>query len=138
MRWIIVIMAALCLTCQNKQTSTVEAQDITTSFKQQPGCIGSGADQLFKMSCFDYSFQTNLNVDFCLPGNCCPDSNRYALTINVIDDTIQCAVVDTAANLCRCMCNYVLHTEITGLAKDKYVFHCQMADSVYYSEIVKR
>jgi hypothetical protein len=75
-------------------------------------------------SCFAYSFNDALKIDFCVVGNCCPDSQRFISDYNISSDTIFVSVADTAANLCYCICNYTIHVELLGLTKDKYLFVC--------------
>lgn len=79
-------------------------------------------------SCFAYQFAETLRVDFCLSGNCCPDQNRFKLAYEISADTIYVAVADTAAQLCRCVCTYVLRAEFAGLPRDHYVFCCVRND----------
>ena len=71
-----------------------------------------------------YNFKDTLIIEFCVGGNCCPDSFRFASEINIISDTIFVSVVDTADNLCYCDCLYKMHLEINGLSENEYLFYC--------------
>lgn len=88
-------------------------------------------------TCFSYTFIDTLKVDFCVTGNCCPDSNRFVTSHNIIADTIFITVSDTAANLCQCDCNYIIHIEISGLPNNRYIFYCHYLD-FEYNEVVIR
>jgi hypothetical protein len=79
---------------------------------------------LTQETCFDYDFSKNLIVDFCVSGNCCPDKDRYKLASTVFQDTINITVRDTAKNLCKCNCNYVIHAEFTNLSRDSFIVKC--------------
>ncbi|MBM4168114.1 MAG: hypothetical protein FJ215_03005 [Ignavibacteria bacterium] len=93
--------------------------------RQQLGKRGEGD------SCFAYVFRESLVVDFCVTGNCCPDTNRFIITPSIALDTIEVTVVDTAQNLCRCVCPYLLHVEIHNLRGNSYFLRCiQLRDSV--------
>ena len=37
-------------------------------------------------SCFTYQFADALIVDFCVTGNCCPDSNHFSFSHQIVDD----------------------------------------------------
>lgn len=92
-------------------------------------------------SCFSYQFDQQLSVDFCVSGNCCPDSNRFKLSYEIRKDTITVVVVDTAANLCRCNCTYLIRAQFDDLPLDHYLFYCIRADHdnkvVYYQDIYR-
>jgi len=122
----------------NNPTQTVEEEIKFISY-QIPGCNSSNSfkKKSLQDSCFDYSFNDTLKVDFCVLGNCCPDSNRFATDYRINLDTIFVTVLDTAQNLCRCICNYVIHIELSGLSNDNYLFFCKY-DTFEYSEIVNR
>ena len=75
-------------------------------------------------SCFTYNFDETLKIDFCVFGNCCPDSKRFDANYTLSADTIFVEVIDTAANLCYCICNYTVHVELSGLQRDNYLFYC--------------
>ncbi|MBM4172521.1 MAG: hypothetical protein FJ214_11685 [Ignavibacteria bacterium] len=90
-----------------------------------------------KDSCFSYTFRDTLKINFCVIGNCCPDSNRFLVDYKIKSDTINVIVNDIAPNLCRCICNYTIQTKITGLTKEKYLFICSY-ENIEYKEIVKK
>ena len=118
---------------------TKTTEEINFIAYQIPGCNSSWVlgKVSFVDSCFMYSFNDTLKVDFCVPGNCCPDSNRFVTNYSINSDTIYVTVADTAANLCYCICNYIIHLEISGLPNDKYLFYCKY-DDLEYKEIVIR
>ncbi len=109
---------------------------------QVPGCRGSAGKVPSADSCFSYRFDEILFVDLCARGNCCPDSNRFLIRTAVRQDTIVATVADTAAQSCRCMCEYSLHFELTDLPFPSYLFICmQGGDSgkdTLYTERVYR
>jgi hypothetical protein len=79
-------------------------------------------------SCFNYSFEETLKIDFCASGNCCPDSNRFLITSTISSDSIIITYADTAANLCRCICNYYIHAEFENLFNESYIVKCIRID----------
>lgn len=107
------------------------------------GCNKSFSRQPENDSCFTYSFGKTLNIDFCVQGNCCPDSNRFYFKSGVFKDTITIVFADTADNLCRCICNYTIHGEFDNLIKDFYLVKCQRKDSsglhtIYIEKVYRR
>ena len=115
----------------------------TISF-QIPGCRAPGlikAKGIEEYPCFKYNFTDTLRIEFCVSGNCCPDSFRFASEINIISDTIFVSVVDTAENLCYCDCLYKMHLEITGLPENKYLFYCDFeshTETFKYREYINK
>lgn len=109
---------------------------------QVPGCGAGLSKATPNDSCFSYQFEKTLCVDFCLTGNCCPDSNRFALAYEIKNDTLAVTVADTAAVLCRCVCTYTIRFELDNLPLDRYVFYCTRNDYdsrlVHYCEVVQR
>jgi len=130
-------------TCSEDDTITNAENNISFSYKQVSGCNGN-VNQLAKSSytdsCFAYTFNDKLTVDFCVYGNCCPDSQRFVADYRINSDTIFVEVVDTAKSLCYCLCNYTVHIELSGLQNDKYLFYCNFPtkDSVHYGELYYR
>ncbi len=118
------------------------SEKLTFSSHQISSCNGS--NNLNKVlqydSCFTYSFNNDkLKIDFCVYGNCCPDSQRFVTDYSIKSDTIFVEVADTAENLCRCICNYTIHIEFTGLPENKYLFFCNspLTNSEFnYREII--
>jgi hypothetical protein len=88
-------------------------------------------------SCFNYTFDDSLKIDFCVVGNCCPDSNRFVTDYQISTDTIYVTVADTAENLCKCMCNYIVHLELSGLEKNEYLFYCDFDSLQFYRENIR-
>ena len=121
------------------QLTSVKEKEPNFQAHQIPGCIQDlPKNSLAFTSCFTYSFEDTLKVDLCLSSNCCPASGRFAYSYLLSEDTITLTVVDIAAHLCRCICNYRVHSDISGLEQDKYIFECIYYDSVYYRQIVVR
>lgn len=124
--------------CSDDAPTTV-APEISFVSYQVPGCNPTSSlkkDSLID-SCFQYSFTDTLEVEFCVPGNCCPDSDRFVTNYSIHSDTIFVTVTDTAAHLCHCICDYIIHLEISGLPNDEYLFYCDCQD-LQYNEIVIR
>lgn len=116
----------LLFTCSDEAVTEITEGEIIFSAKQVGGC--NSARGLAKTSpfdsCFTYSFDETLKIDFCVFGNCCPDSQRFTTNYTLSADTIFVEVADTAAHLCRCICNYTIRVELSGLQKDSYLFYC--------------
>lgn len=90
-------------------------------------------------SCFTYQFDADLILDFCVSANCCPDSNRFVLSTDMRSDTIAISVQDTAANLCLCTCNYIVHAEFYDMPEDMYYVNILAGDGqLLYEEEVWR
>ncbi len=132
--------------CSNSTQTKIQEKQIEFFSNQIPGCFldSSLAKVSNNDSCFDYIFTDTLKIDFCVSGNCCPDSQRFFSEIYIKSDTIFVSVVDTAENLCYCICKYKIHLEISGLSEDQYVFYCNyhgmynFQDSLKYRELVKK
>jgi hypothetical protein len=122
-RWSVVlaisVLALLIPTCEQ---STDPRSPAVSAF-QVPGCGGRFLKTTASDSCFSYQFHDALVVDFCASANCCPDSDRFSFRHRVSHDTIMVTIADTAAPLCRCICNYVFHMEFRDLPGDSYVFY---------------
>ena len=138
MRLVLILLVFVYLTSCGQSTS-IEKEDPNFKAHQIPGCVQDlpKNSPIFK-SCFSYSFEDTLKVDLCLSSNCCPDSSRFDYSYLLSDDTIKVTVVDVAEHLCRCTCNYIILSEITGLEQDEYIFECIYYDSVYYQQCVIR
>jgi hypothetical protein len=118
--------------CSDRVT---EPEAIQTMLHEIPGCISHGAAKASSIdSCFAYTFTENLDITWCLPANCCPDSQRFVLSSAVTKDTITVTVADTARNLCRCNCSYNVHAQFFHLPLDHYVFLVRYGDSLFYNE----
>ncbi len=134
-----ILCACLIVSCVTDHS--VESGDSPSrfSFRQVPGCLAtSNTRDATPDSCFRYAFDDEtLSLEFCVTGNCCPDTDRFDVSIRVSQTVIGIAVADTAANLCRCICPYLLQVEIRDLMLNEYQVNCD-ADSVrLYSETVK-
>ncbi len=117
--------------CALESTNPGNIEQNKNQLYQVPGCGGQSLSKSIPGdTCFSYQFDTQLIVDFCVTGNCCPDSNRFNLSHEIINDTIMVAVQDTAANLCHCLCNYTIHAEFNDLALDHYIFQCRTDEGV--------
>lgn len=118
---------------------TVEPGETGNIFYQVPGCFSKPA---VSDSCFSYVFSNKLYVEFCVYGNCCPDSNRFIFAQYVIGDTINLTVKDIEQKLCRCVCLYTLHSETTNLVLNSYQYCIYQEDirpeNLLYSERVFR
>ena len=93
-------------------------------------------------SCFNYKFDNSLSIEFCVTGNCCPAKDRFKLSSNVFRDSITITIIDTAENLCRCICNYIIHSEFQGLQNDRYIIKCVKDEIIqkkllYFEEVKK-
>lgn len=125
------------LSCSN--TTEPENKDKNFIAYQIPKCNRNTA--LGKVSaidsCFNYSFNDTLSINFCVTGNCCPDKDRFTTTYKIKSDTIFVYVKDIAENDCRCMCNYTIHLEFYNLEQDKYIF-CSNYGNINYKESVEK
>ena len=114
--------------------------------KQVGGCGGSASldkVSLLTDSCFTYNFDESLITEFCVNGNCCPDTNRFAAEYDITNSTIDVYVEDIAPNLCLCICNYTMHAEFNDLTQNNYLFQVFFRESdstntLLYSENVYR
>ena len=136
---LIAVQILFLISC-SKSSLTDNEEKVDFKSYQVAGCNNSVSLEkiAFADSCFDYSFNDTLKIDFCVLGNCCPDSNRFAVDYNLHSDSISVSVVDTAANLCKCLCNYKIHLELTGLSKDKYLFSCNYDSIMNYHELLEK
>lgn len=119
------------------------SQEVQVSLFQAAGCKSNALSKISSIgidSCFFYTFTQNLEIDFCLSGNCCPDKNRFATNHKIFADTIIITVKDTAPRLCHCICNYIIHGEFQNLARDKYFVKCirEEENLVIYEQSVIR
>ncbi|MGK9368578.1 hypothetical protein ACSSWA_06735 [Melioribacter sp. Ez-97] len=138
----LVLIAIIILCCGCEETN-FEPETYNFRFEQLPGCqtlVYNNLEKAGADSCFNYSFFEKLVVEFCVSGNCCPDSNHFAVESKALGDTITISVRDTAANLCRCNCNYIILTEFQNLTGDNYFVKCTDKESgrVLYLKEVKR
>ena len=137
--WRLIASAAfycvLLMACNN----STQPETPTAMLFQAQGCLPQSTVKAAAPACFSYWFDDVLLVEFCTEGNCCPNSNRFRFSSEIRTDTIFVTVADTAANLCRCTCTYMLHAGFRDLEFDSYVFICMKDDkSLLYSERVQR
>ena len=119
--------------------TVTDIKDEKSIMYQIAGCQSNGlAKTNIEDSCFTYTFNQSLIIDFCVSANCCPDSNRFELSNNIRNDTIFVAVTDTAAQLCHCICDYKIHFEKYNLPLNSYLFYCSYNDEILYAVRVIR
>lgn len=133
-----VLLFGAFLACQ----SATESQQWGGEFQlyQANGCqSGELSKAAVGDSCFSYQFDADLILDFRVSANCCPDSNRFVLSTDIRSDTIAITVQDTAANLCLCICNYIVHAEFYDMPEDMYHVNIVAGDGqLLYEEEVWR
>lgn len=134
-----IALTILSISCSENSLSD-NNEEINFNAHQIAGCNNSNSLEKinFYNSCFNYTFDESLKIDFCVYGNCCPDSNRFIIEQNIKSDTIYVTVSDTAANLCNCLCNYKIHLELTGLQNDQYIFYCNFDSILVYTENISK
>ncbi|MBN1782900.1 hypothetical protein JW948_17325 [bacterium] len=126
--------------CERQTTDTLKSDaDMQADLVQLDGCQRGGLEKTAGQdSCFTWTFDDVLTTDFCVEANCCPDSGRFVLDYRIDGSLIHVAVTDTAGNLCRCNCPYLIHTEFADLTKDTYLFEVEYNGSRLYSENISR
>lgn len=125
--------------CSKGDPTASLQSEINFTSHQIPGCNNNLLSKVSAVdSCFTYIFRDKLEINFCVPGNCCPDSNRFVTNIKLSSDTLFISVSDTAENLCRCICNYTIHAEISGLSNKDFTFYCNYDDQIIYNEQIKK
>lgn len=138
---ILAAAASAVSTCSDNSSNPGERR-VSANLRQISGCVSTVlSTRTVADSSFEYLFGDTLFFSFLLSGNCCPDSNRFALSYELNSDTLHVAAMDTAAHLCRCICNYVVRAEFANLPLDHYTLICTRSDDsgkVYYSETVIR
>ncbi|MFB0515088.1 MAG: hypothetical protein ACETWG_00605 [Candidatus Neomarinimicrobiota bacterium] len=122
---------------------SIEPEPLSEEFLlyQVPGCQGNLQKSTFEDSCFNYQFEEDLILDFCVWGNCCPDSNRFVLFAEIRNDTLAITVLDTAGRGCWCLCNYTIHAEFSEPILDQYwvdIYADTDYDTLTYLELVQR
>ena len=134
---LIVLIFVFFISCG--QMTSVEKEKPNFQSYQIPGCIQElPINRHTDTTCFNYLFGETLKVDLCLPANCCPDSGRFEYSYLITGDTLKVTVIDIAENLCRCTCDYMVHSDISYLEHDEYIFKCIYYDSVYYQQTIVR
>lgn len=134
----------LCFSCREKSANP--GPEGPVSFSYQSGkCLGHDLPKsAVSDSSFNYSFSDKLVIDFSVTANCCPDSNRFTVSSFPGPDTIVVAVIDTAQNLCKCLCPYTIHAEFGNLTNDHYVICCTLGepqgqgDRIYIVDVFRK
>ena len=135
----IILLTVLHLSCNNEDFITPGKNEISFKAYQLGGCNSHHLPKnAVQDSCFSYSFNDTLKIDFCVMGNCCPDSNRFVTDYKINSDTIFVNVADTAEKLCHCFCYYTIHLEMTGLTGNEYVLYCDSDSINVYEEKIAR
>jgi hypothetical protein len=130
-----ILTSFIFITC-SEGTSPINNSDIL--FRQVPGCGNIILPKPAGDSSFSYSFDNSLKINLNLPANCCPDTNRFDYIYTIDEEEINFIAVDTAAHLCKCICNYTIEIVINDLDRDNYQFICTYYDSLYYNERIFR
>ena len=120
----IILLPLFSFACKSSTEPTMS----TMLAHQVGGCNSVLAKGTSGDSCFSYQFKEVFVADFCVLGNCCPDSNRFSFRHSVSQDTIIVTVSDTAAQSCRCMCSYLVHIELYDLTRNEYLLLCVRED----------
>ena len=139
-RLILIILLFLFISCQ-KSIDPFEngSESYDLNAYQIPGCAGPASffrNDSTENGCFSYSFEDTLKMELCVSANCCPDSHRFTYHSKIKSNIISFTVVDTAANLCRCICDYRIHADYIGLTGNTYQFNCIYNDTLIYSEVL--
>ncbi|HEY6951490.1 MAG TPA: hypothetical protein VI758_03725 [Bacteroidota bacterium] len=137
-----VFLALSMLSCQTKSTNPELQSSDFKAFSSK--CVSAGLTGVSATdSIFTWSYQSSLVIDFSVRANCCPDSDRFFVSHAIAGDTIVITAADTAGNLCRCLCTYMIHAEVNGLTLDRYIIRCRagndavMIDPVHLVEVVR-
>lgn len=118
--------------------------EVRANIFQNGKCHGSALSKSsLADSCFSYTFSSTLTIDFCVIGNCCPDSNRFTSGFSVSESEIVIRIKDIAPNLCKCICKYMIHAEIKELKNNQYTLKCIQEftdhdEPLYLKSIVRR
>lgn len=139
----IIVISTLILIAGYSCNDDYLTSENNSTLRQIAGCQSHKLNKSVSIdSCFTYTFRKELNLKFCISGNCCPDSNRYSLSSKIFMDTIEIAIRDTARNLCRCICNYLINARFEGLNSDRYIIKCVREEfsvkEILYLKDVKR
>lgn len=107
--------------------------------QQMPGCLANTkmTQSVLSDTCFSYSFDDTLVMNFCFTGNCCPDTNRFTGSVVVAGNTINIAVIDTAEQLCRCICPYLVKFQISELNMSEYTVICSDGNLNYSEKVIR-
>ncbi len=134
----------LCLLLQACLRSTTDPGPASFFSARSSSCMAQPVGSVHALdSVFIYSFKDSLVLDFSVIANCCPDSNRFSISQVTGTDTLVITVADTAMNLCRCVCPYLIHARFEGLPQDRYIVICRICDEgnfddpLYLVEVVR-
>ena len=116
-------------TCSDNSSNLSDKQP-SDSVVQIPGCSSHGLIRLSSSdTSFAWTFTDRLVIDFCLTGDCTPDSIRFATSHSISSDTIYVVSVDTATYNQKCICVFIIHGEFENLPLDYYVVICSRVDN---------
>jgi hypothetical protein len=133
---LLVCISLSLVACKDKSANTNETTLPIFSYETSK-CVTHGlakGTETALDSIFMYSFDQNLTMDFSVLANCCPDSGRFILNHVIKMDTILITVIDTAQNLCDCICTYMIHTQFTDLPLDQYIVRCRIGDGQTFDD----
>ena len=129
-----VCIAIALFACNDKSTDTNDTPAPSFSYETSK-CVSHGLPKGTALdSVFTYSFDQNLTMDFSAWANCCPDSGRFVLGYTIRTDTIFITVTDTAQALCKCICPYMIHTQLTNLSLNQYVVRCRIGNGQTFDD----
>jgi hypothetical protein len=136
---ILILCLSVWSSCRRESTLPPDPEsNISAELYQVGGCQGSLSKTAEQDSIFTYTFNEVLAVDFGLNANCCPDTSRFETAYSVEGNRIVVTVIDTAANLCRCICPYQIHAEFMNLTLEEYWMDVDYNGSSLYSVLVSR
>jgi hypothetical protein len=115
------------LSCNGQSVDQESQHPLSFSYRSSK-CLSAYSHVISLDSSFVYSFVDSLVLDFSVRANCCPDSDRFAVTHVPSIDTLIISIVDTAQNLCYCTCRYLIHVQFKNLQGDHYVVRCKLTN----------
>lgn len=122
---LVLLIAVMSLIAFFNCKDEITFSEVRANIFQDGKCRGSALSKTSVAdSCFNYIFSNKLSLDFCVIGNCCPDSNRFTSSYSVTDSEIVIRIKDIEPNLCKCICKYMMHAEIVKLRNDWYTVKC--------------
>ena len=126
------------ISCKEKSTEIVNNQSPLFSYSSSK-CVSYTLNRIDPYalnrdepydSSFSYTFTDKLIVDFSVPANCCPDSNRFIVSNTFNNDTLLIMVVDTAEYVCKCICTYLIRAVYENLTNDHYIVRCTLENKI--------
>jgi len=121
---LLIICSLFFLSCNDEFLQT----EVSASIKQVGKCINQGLNKTAN-DCFEYTFKDNLIIQFCVNGNCCPDTARFVSNYKINGDQITILVKDIAPNLCKCNCNYIIEADFVSILQKSYLVNCYQEKS---------